>query len=202
MNRPLVLASGNQGKLAELRRALTPLQLTLAPLSDWTAESPVEDGDSFLANALIKARHAARITGLACLADDSGLEVSALDGAPGIRSARYAGESADDAANNDKLLAALAGVPAGRRQARFRCVIALVREAGDPAPLVAEGAWSGEILTAPRGTAGFGYDPLFLDPSSGLSAAEMPADDKLARSHRGAAIRDLIAQIRGGALAP
>ena len=188
----LVLASSNRGKLAELREALAPLALELFPLSDWTDVSPDEDGDSFSANALIKARHAARITGLPSLADDSGLEVQALDGAPGIRSARYAGDAATDAANNQKLLAALAGLPASARRARFRCVIALVRNADDPAPLLAEGSWEGEILTAPRGSQGFGYDPLFLDPGLQRSAADLAPADKLARSHRGQAIQRLL----------
>lgn len=190
--RELVLASGNAGKLKELNAALAPLELKLRPVSEWTGQSPVEDGDSFAANALIKARHAAAISGLPSLADDSGLEVAALNGAPGLYSARYAGPDANDDENNRKLLDALKHTPDNQRHARFTCVIALVRDAEDPAPVFARGEWSGQILQQPRGEQGFGYDPLFLDPQLGLSAAEMPRDLKLSRSHRGLAIARLL----------
>lgn len=195
----LVLASGNRGKLAELSEALAPLQIRLRPISDWTDVSPEETGDSFLANALIKARHAARTSGLPSLADDSGLEVEALGGAPGVYSARYAGPDANDADNNDKLLSALTAVPDDQRRARFRCVIALVRDADDPEPLVAEGRWEGRIAQSPRGSGGFGYDPLFIDPDLGQTAAELDPASKLARSHRGQAMAALIQQLRARA---
>lgn len=202
MSRSLVLASGNAGKLAELAQALAPLALQLRSISDWSAESPIEDGDSFTANALIKARHAARITGLPSLADDSGLEVAALHGAPGVLSARYAGPTATDADNNAKLLAALTGLPPAQRQARFCCVIAMVRSADDAAPLLATGYWDGMVLTRPQGDGGFGYDPLFFDPVVARSAAQLAPADKLARSHRGQAMTQLLKDLPGALAAP
>ncbi len=191
-----VLASGNRGKLAELQHALEPLGHTLKPISEWTDHSPEESGDTFEANALIKARHAAALTGLPSLADDSGLAVDALGGAPGVYSARYAGPEASDADNNRKLLSALKETPPAQRSARFVCVIALVRSADDPAPLLARGEWPGIIATQPAGDGGFGYDPLFVDPELQLSSAQLSREDKLARSHRGHAIADLLRQLR------
>ncbi len=190
-----VLASGNRGKLAELQHALAPLGHELKPISDWTDHSPEETGDTFEANALIKARHAAARSGLPSLADDSGLAVDALNGAPGVYSARYAGDQASDADNNRKLLAALADVPPEQRGARFVCVIALVRSADDPSPLIARGEWKGHIADQPSGDGGFGYDPLFVDPQLQRSAAQLSREDKLARSHRGKAIADLLRQL-------
>lgn len=195
-SRRVVLATGNRGKLAEFQQMLGDSGVTVLPQSLFGIEPPEETGTTFEANALLKARHAARLSGLPAIADDSGLEVDALDGAPGVYSARYAGAAADDAANTAKLLAALATVPAARRTARFRCVIAFVRDADDAAPLLAQGSWEGRILEAPRGRGGFGYDPVFLDPASGLSAAELDSATKNARSHRGAALRELLAQLR------
>ncbi len=186
-----VLASHNRGKLKELTAALAPLDIELRPLSDWTETGAEETGATFVDNALLKARHAAAVTGLPALADDSGLEVDALGGAPGVYSARYAGPDATDADNNARLLRELEGVEA--RAARFRCVIAFVRGADDPHPLIAEGCWEGRILHAARGDGGFGYDPLFEDPASGLSGGELSPQDKLARSHRGQALRRFIA---------
>ncbi|MEZ5459069.1 MAG: RdgB/HAM1 family non-canonical purine NTP pyrophosphatase [Steroidobacteraceae bacterium] len=197
--RPVVLATGNRGKLAEFRQLLGDSGFDVVPQSQFGIDPPEETGTTFEANAELKARHAARLTGLPALADDSGLEVDALGGAPGVYSARYAGAGASDAANIAKLLAALAAVPDAQRTARFRCVIACVRTADDPAPLLARGAWEGRILAAPRGSGGFGYDPVFLDPASGSSAAELDAAAKNARSHRGAALRDLLAQLRATA---
>ena len=162
----LVLASGNAGKIRELQ-ALLGSTWRVLPQSDLGVVPVEETGSTFLANALLKARHAARVTGLPALADDSGLEVDALGGAPGVRSARYAGPEADDAANNARLLAALSGVPEPQRTARYRCVLVWMDGPDDPAPLIAEGLWEGRILTEPRGRGGFGYDPLFLDPVSG-----------------------------------
>jgi XTP/dITP diphosphohydrolase len=196
--RRLVLASGNAGKLRELSAMLQPLGWTVSPQGDWSVEEAVEDGLSFIENALIKARHAARLTGLPSLGDDSGLVVDALDGRPGIYSSRYAGDSADDHANNSKLLADLSGVPAARRGAHFYCAMALVRHSQDPAPLLATGEWRGRILAAPTGCGGFGYDPLFGVPDHGCSAAELPAAVKNRISHRGKALAQLLRQMESG----
>jgi XTP/dITP diphosphohydrolase len=193
----LVLASGNADKVRELQ-ALLGTAWRVRPQSEWAVASVEETGSTFLANALLKARHAARITGLPVLADDSGLEVDALDGAPGVLSARYAGPEADDAANNTKLLAALAGVPDTRRTARYRCILVWLDGPADESPRVAEGVWEGRILLAPRGRGGFGYDPLFLDPGTGLSAAELGSAAKNARSHRGQALARLRAVLACG----
>lgn len=191
----LVIATGNRGKLAEFERLLSPLGIECVAQGELGVAEPEETGLSFVENALLKARHAARATGLPALADDSGLCVDALDGAPGLYSARYAGEPADVGANVRKLLDALAGVPAARRGARFHASIALLRHAADPEPLIAEGQWAGSILDAPRGDGGFGYDPVFLDPATGLSAAELDPGDKARRSHRGRAVDALRARL-------
>jgi XTP/dITP diphosphohydrolase len=191
----VVLASGNSGKLRELTAMLEPLGWQVRPQSEWSVPEAVEDGLSFIENALIKARHAARHTGLPALGDDSGLVVDALDGAPGIYSARYAGPGADDAANNGKLLQALEGVPAARRTAHFYCAIAMVRHAADPAPMVAIGRWDGRILDAPTGAGGFGYDPLFRVETHGCSSAELPSAVKNSISHRGQALAALVRQL-------
>jgi XTP/dITP diphosphohydrolase len=196
-----VLASGNAGKLAELRALFAEADLDIAVIaqSELRVSLAPEDGATFVANALAKARHAARITGLPAIADDSGLAVAALDGAPGVRSARYAGASADDGANVAKLLAALAAVPDGRRSARFHCVLAAVESACDRAPLIASGEWAGEIARAPAGAGGFGYDPVFYDPVLGKTAAELPAAVKNRVSHRGQALRMLVRALRARA---
>ncbi|QCO68704.1 RdgB/HAM1 family non-canonical purine NTP pyrophosphatase [Luteimonas yindakuii] len=193
----LVLASGNRGKLAELQALLGHGGLELSVQADHGVEDIEETGLSFLENALLKARHAARTTGLPALGDDSGLCVDALGGAPGLYSARYAGTHGDAAANNAKLLAALRDVPAHARTARFYCVLVLVRHGDDPQPLIAEGIWAGHILEAARGGHGFGYDPLFLDPQSGLSAAELSPAVKNRISHRGRALAVLRERIAG-----
>jgi XTP/dITP diphosphohydrolase len=190
----LVLATGNAGKLREFRSLLAGLPLLLRPQSDFGVVPPEETGASFLENALLKARHAAEVTGAAVIADDSGLEVEALRGAPGVRSARYAGPGANDAANNAKLLAELAGLAPEKRRARYRAVLVYLR-AGEGTPLIAEGAWEGVILDAPRGSGGFGYDPIFFLPDLRVSAAELSAQDKNRLSHRGAALRALRAQL-------
>jgi len=192
----LVLASRNRKKLLELEALLAPLGYRLRLVSEFSDVEPDESAPTFVENALIKARHAARVSGLPAIADDSGLEVAALGGAPGVHSARYSGVHGDDAANNAKLLSALAEVKDELRSARFISVLALLRHADDPVPLIAFGAWPGRILHAPRGTQGFGYDPLFLDPESGLTAAEMTADAKNAVSHRARAFAALLAQLR------
>jgi XTP/dITP diphosphohydrolase len=185
----LVLASANPGKLREFRSLLTGLPLDVSSLSELKLPSPEETGASFVANAVLKARHAASMSGCAAVADDSGLEVDALGGAPGIFSARYAGPEASDEANNAKLIRALEGLPFKRRQARYRCALAFV-DADDP-PLIAEAVWEGFILEAPRGTGGFGYDPYFWVPELGLTAAEIGLEEKNKRSHRGRAMRTL-----------
>ena len=190
----VVVATGNRGKLGELTALLAPLGVDLLPQSAYGVEPPPETGTTFLSNALIKARHAARVAQLPAVADDSGLEVDALGGAPGVYSARYAGEGSDAAANNAKLLKALTGVPPEKRRARFRGIIVFVRSAVDPHPLVGEGVWEGRIALAPRGSGGFGFDPLFEPLDSTWTAAELTPDDKNARSHRGAALRALVAR--------
>jgi XTP/dITP diphosphohydrolase len=193
VSRPLLLlASANQGKLRELRTILDGLPVELVGLAEVGPGEPPEveeTGDTFLANALLKGRAYAAWSGLAAVADDSGLEVDALGGAPGVRSARYAGQGAGDQANLDKLLAALAGVPAERRRARFRCAAVLV----DPAvgEWRAEAAWEGRVLEAPRGSGGFGYDPVFLPDGWEQTSAEVDQATKDAASHRGKAFRAL-----------
>ena len=187
----LVIAIANAGKLAEFRALLAGLAFDLTSLGEMGLPSPEESGSTFLANATLKARHAATATGFAAIADDSGLEVDALGGAPGVFSARYAGAQGDDAANNLKLLHALKGLPRRQRRARYCCVLVLVRDPVDPDPLIAEGSWEGEILDAPRGSGGFGYDPYFFLPERGVTAAELSADVKNRLSHRGKAMRSL-----------
>ncbi|HEX6929989.1 MAG TPA: RdgB/HAM1 family non-canonical purine NTP pyrophosphatase [Gammaproteobacteria bacterium] len=196
----LVLATGNRGKLAEMQALLAPLGLQVKTQAEFGVEPPEETGASFIENAILKARHASRVTGLPALADDSGLEVDALDGAPGIHSARYAnandGSGAGDDANNAKLLNALTGLPAEKRGARFRCAIALLRHAGDPMPVIASGTWEGRILDTPRGSNGFGYDPLFLPAGSDRTSAELDEAEKNGISHRGQALRQLLELLR------
>ncbi|MEO8755930.1 MAG: RdgB/HAM1 family non-canonical purine NTP pyrophosphatase [Casimicrobiaceae bacterium] len=186
----LVVASGNPGKLRELAGLLEPLGIEIMPqdlLGICEAEEP---HDTFVENALAKARHVARACGLPALADDSGICVHALGGAPGTQSARYAGAPRSDTRNNEKLLSVLAGVT--DRRAHFYCVIVLMRHGADPQPLIAEGEWHGEILRVPRGSGGFGYDPLFHVPELGLTSAELPLDRKNAVSHRGRALARLL----------
>ena len=188
----LVLASGNRGKVSELAAILADFAVEVVAQTELGVVPVEETGTTFAANALLKARHAAAATGAPALADDSGLEVDALGGAPGVYSARYAGESATDEANNARLLADLAGC-AVPRTARYRCVLAFVRHADDPEPLLASGSWEGAIATAPRGSGGFGYDPLFLvagDPA-GRTAALLDPDEKNRLSHRAQALQAL-----------
>lgn len=189
----VVLASSNAGKLREFSELLAGRGLTLARQSDFGIAPPPETGASFLDNALIKARNAARIAGLPAIADDSGLEVDALDGAPGVYSARYAGEEATDEANLAKLLSALAGLPAAERGARYRCVIVYVAHA-DAAPLVGEGTWEGSIIDQRRGDGGFGYDPSFVPTGDTRTVAEMPAREKNLKSHRAQALGAFLAR--------
>lgn len=190
----LVLASGNAGKLKELSSLLAPLGIEVLPQSAFNVSEAEEPHPSFVENAIAKARHAARATGLPALADDSGLCVDALGGAPGVISARFAGEPKSDARNNALLLERLAGEP--NRRARFYCALALVRHADDPQPLIACGEWHGEILEATRGHGGFGYDPLFLVPDLDQTAAEIDHSLKNVLSHRGKAMRQLLDRLR------
>ena len=193
-----VLASSNVGKLRELTSILAPFDYEIVPQSSFGIDTPPETGITFAENAVLKARYAAGMTGLSAIADDSGIEVDALGGRPGVYSARYAGEHATDAENLQKMLAELAGVPDERRTARYQCVIALARSSDDPFPLIARGSWEGRILTQPRGQGGFGYDPVFQPAGLKMSAAELSPDEKNARSHRGEALRALVGLLRQG----
>lgn len=194
--RHLVLASGNPGKLREFEALLSPLAYRISPQADFSVPEVEESGLTFIENALLKAREACRISGLPALADDSGLEVDALQGAPGIYSARYAGEPKSDEANNRKLLAAIDRVPEDQRTARYWCVLVLLRHAKDPVPLIVQVSWEGRILTSPRGEGGFGYDPLFWLPDIGMSVAELSGEEKNRLSHRGRALQALVEQLR------
>lgn len=191
----VVVATGNVGKLAEFRQILSQWPLQLLSSKELGLIDPPETGLSFVENALIKARHAAKALGMAAIADDSGLCVDALGGAPGLYSARFSGAHGDDAANNQMLLNALQAVD--QRQACFVSVIVMLRHAEDPLPLIAQGVWRGEILRQARGNAGFGYDPLFFDPRYQCSAAEMPAPLKNQISHRAQALAQLRLQLDG-----
>ncbi len=190
----IVLASRNAGKLRELEALFAPLNLTLESQDDHGVPSPAEDGLTFIENALIKARAVAGATGLAAVADDSGLVVPVLGGAPGIYSARYAGHHGDDAGNNAKLLAELDGI--SDRRAFFYCAIVLLRHAEDPTPVVATAAWHGAIAASPSGSGGFGYDPLFVPEGERVTAAQMAPAAKRAQSHRGQAVATLVAELR------
>jgi XTP/dITP diphosphohydrolase len=190
-----VLASGNPGKLRELAELLTARALTVVPQSTFGIEPAEETGVSFEENALLKAAHAAQHAGLAALADDSGLEVDALGGRPGVRSARFAGPEASDEDNLRLLLRELERVPEGRRTARYRCVIAFVRGPEDQNPLMARGVWEGHIVATPRGTGGFGYDPVFVPRGGERTAAQLSAVEKNAVSHRAQALNALVAML-------
>jgi len=191
-----VLASRNAGKLAELEVLLAPLALELVSQERLRVEPVRETGATFLENALLKARHAAAHAHLPALADDSGLEVDALGGRPGVHSARFAGGGASDEANLRRLLAQLEGVPAEKRRARYQCVIVFARNAADPEPLIASGTWEGRIAEAPRGRGGFGYDPVFVPLGEERTAAELAAGEKNAVSHRAQALAALVARLR------
>lgn len=195
--RRLVIASGNPGKLREFQALLAGLPYQVVGQAALGVVPAEETGASFFDNALLKARHALDQTGCDALADDSGLEVDALGGAPGVRSARFAGEGSGDEANNARLLEALAGVPPAQRGARYRCVLVLLRVAEPAGPLVAEGVWEGCIVDRPRGSGGFGYDPYFWLPELGCTAAELPPAEKNRLSHRGLAMRRLRALLAG-----
>ena len=192
----IVLASSNPGKVREINQLLAGLELHVRPQGEFGVTDAEETGLTFVENAILKARHAASHTGLPAIADDSGLEVDALNGAPGIYSARYAGRNAGDQANLEKLLEALQDVPEVQRTARFQCLLVYLRHAGDPTPLICQGAWEGRILFAPRGEHGFGYDPVFYVPSHDCSSAELAPEVKNTLSHRGQALRKLLAALQ------
>jgi len=196
MNKTIVLASSNAGKVRELNQLLGGLQLEVVPQSHLNVADADETGLTFVENAILKARHAAQHTGLPALADDSGLEVDALHGAPGIYSARYAGAKASDTENLQKLLGLLKDVPQEKRGARFQCVLVYLRHALDPTPLICQGTWEGRILHEPRGANGFGYDPVFYVPTHAVSAAELSPETKNFLSHRGQALRQLVEKLR------
>jgi XTP/dITP diphosphohydrolase len=193
----LVLATGNPGKLREMREILAPWQVDVRLLSEFTGGAADETGVSFVENALLKARFAAEIAGLPAIADDSGLEVDALGGAPGIYSARFAGPGADDAANNVRLLRELEAVPDAARGARYRCAMVYLHGPLDAAPVICEASWEGRIARLPRGNGGFGYDPLFLVGEGQGTAAELEPVRKNRESHRGQALRALVAALTG-----
>lgn len=190
----IVLASSNAGKLKEIRELLDGLDLDIRPQGDFGIPDAVEDGLSFVENAILKARHACAMTGLPAISDDSGIEVDYLDGAPGIYSARYAGGQGN-AANNAKLLNALKGVPEDQRTARFQCVMVYMRHAKDPTPIICQGTWEGRVINELKGTEGFGYDPLFYVPSEGMTSAELSPERKNQLSHRAQALKKLLAAL-------
>ncbi len=198
MTEKLVIASNNKGKIAELAELLAPLGMTPVAQGELGVGETDEPAVTFVENAILKARHAARATGLPALADDSGLAVDALGGRPGVRSARFAGDEASDEDNVQALLEALADVEDERRGAQFHCVLVYLRHADDPTPIICHGRWPGTILRAPRGDGGFGYDPVFLAPEHNCSAAELSRAEKGRISHRGRALRLLLEQLRAG----
>lgn len=191
----LVIASNNRGKIAEFGALLTPLNLNPVAQGELGVSAAEEPAVTFVENAIIKARHASRMTGLPALADDSGLAVDALGGRPGVRSARFAGDSASDQQNLEALIAALDGVATEERSAQFHCVLVYLRHADDPTPIICHGCWRGQILERPRGKGGFGYDPIFLAPETNTSAAELTREQKAGISHRGRALKILLEQL-------
>jgi len=191
----VVLASNNAGKVREINQLLAQQEIQVIPQSQFDTPEAEETGLTFVENAILKARNAARHSGLPAIADDSGIEVDALNGAPGIYSARFAGPACDDQANNEKLLSDLQGVADEERTARFQCVLVYLRHADDPTPIICQGTWEGRILHAAQGENGFGYDPLFLVPEFGCSSAELTPDQKNSLSHRGQALRQLVAAL-------
>jgi XTP/dITP diphosphohydrolase len=195
MTQKIVLASGNAGKLREFQQLLSGCGFEVVPQSDFNVSNADETGTTFVENAIIKARHACLQTGLPAIADDSGIEVDALNGRPGVYSARYAGENANDEANNQKLLQELMGVPTEQRTARYHAMLAYMRHADDPTPILCHGTWEGIILTEPRGAGGFGYDPLFFVPTHNCASAELDKAEKNRISHRGKAMQELLQKI-------
>ncbi len=192
MSKTIVLASSNSGKVREINQMLAGLDLSVVPQSDFKVIDAEETGLTFIENALIKARNATRHTGLPAIADDSGIEVDYLNGAPGIYSARYAGKNASDEQNLRKLLDDLVGIPEAERTARFQCLMVYLRHEFDPTPIICQGTWEGRILLEARGANGFGYDPIFFVPTHNCSSAELPPEVKNKLSHRGQALRKLV----------
>lgn len=191
----VVLATGNQGKVREFTSLFEAFKLRVVPQSEFNVPEVAETGTTFVENAIIKARHAARISGLPAIADDSGLVVDSLDGAPGIYSSRYAGKDATDADNINKLLVALKGTPSAQRSARFLCVLVFMRHADDPTPIICQGEWHGQIAQSRSGEEGFGYDPVFWLPELEKTSAQLEKSEKNALSHRGKALRQLTAHL-------
>ncbi|GAA6205252.1 MULTISPECIES: XTP/dITP diphosphatase [Thalassotalea] len=191
----IVLATGNKGKVKELAELLAEHHINVVPQSEFNVPDVPETGTTFVENAIIKARHAAKITGLPAIADDSGLEVDALHGSPGVYSARYAGEGASDQDNNKKLITALKNVPEENRSARFHCVLVFMKHENDPTPIICHGKWEGSIITTPQGEQGFGYDPLFWQASLNMTSAQLPREIKNTLSHRGQALQLLTAKL-------
>ncbi|XDF78029.1 XTP/dITP diphosphatase [Aliivibrio fischeri] len=194
----IVLATGNQGKVREMADILADFGFDVVAQSEYNVSDVAETGTTFIENAIIKARHAAKETGLPAIADDSGLEVDALNGAPGVYSARYSGEGATDQKNIDKMLAAMEGIPAEKRTARFHCVLVLMKHENDPTPLICHGTWEGHITTKQKGENGFGYDPIFWVSEDNCSSAELEPARKKQLSHRGQALKKLFAALKEG----
>ncbi|TGA71382.1 XTP/dITP diphosphatase [Aliivibrio fischeri] len=194
----IVLATGNQGKVREMADILADFGFDVVAQSEYNVSDVAETGTTFIENAIIKARHAAKETGLPAIADDSGLEVDALNGAPGVYSARYSGEGATDQKNIDKMLAAMEGIPAEKRTARFHCVLVLMKHENDPTPLICHGTWEGHITTEQKGQNGFGYDPIFWVSEDNCSSAELEPARKKQLSHRGQALKKLFAALKEG----
>ena len=194
----IVLATGNQGKVREMADVLSDFGFDVVAQSEFNVSDVAETGTTFIENAIIKARHAAKETGLPAIADDSGLEVDALNGAPGVYSARYSGEGATDQKNIDKMLAAMDGIPTEKRTARFHCVLVLMKHENDPTPLICHGSWEGHITTEQQGENGFGYDPIFWVSEDNCSSAELEPARKKQLSHRGKALKKLFAALKEG----
>ncbi|WP_086929569.1 RdgB/HAM1 family non-canonical purine NTP pyrophosphatase [Agarilytica rhodophyticola] len=197
MTKTVILASGNPGKLREFNILLQQVGFNVKPQSEFDVSNAEETGLSFIENAIIKARHACANTGHPAIADDSGIEVDALQGAPGIYSARYSGEGANDQTNNQKLLDALKDVPEKQRTARYQCLLVFMQHENDPTPIIAQGSWEGRILEKPMGDGGFGYDPIFWVPTHNCSSAQMSKEEKNRISHRAIAMQSLMQKIRG-----
>jgi XTP/dITP diphosphohydrolase len=196
VSKKIVLATGNKGKVKELAAMLSDLNIEVLPQSDFAVTEIAETGSTFIENAIIKARHASKHTGLPAIADDSGLAVDALGGAPGVYSARFSGENATDQSNITKLLGLMADIPNDKRQAKFLCVLVYMRHADDPSPIICQGEWCGEIMTEQQGDNGFGYDPIFWVNQQNSSSAQLSSQQKNALSHRGKALKLLLAQLQ------
>ena len=196
MSKKIVLASGNAGKVREINNLLSAYDIEVIPQTDFNVPEAIEDGLTFVENSIIKARNAAKHSGLPAIADDSGIEVDALNHRPGIYSARYSGEGANDQKNNEKMLRELEGIAEEKRTARYQCVLVFMRDAEDPTPVIAHGSLEGRILNAPQGEGGFGYDPIFWLPEKNCATAELSLEEKNKISHRAIALKDLVNQLK------